>query len=136
MKASSYFILPGTLTISRKRMKRRDKEALKKKRCAELEKIIIDCVCSQYKVSLEKMKVKTRKRDIRWPRQVCCYLLKYFYGKDKSLGQIAELFYQDHATVISARKTVENLRLVHQEERTEIIRLKIMIVKKLREATL
>ncbi len=65
-------------------------------------------VCDYFKIEVEVLKSKSRKREILQARQIAMYLSKEM--TDFSLVQIgAELGGKDHSTVLHACKTIKNL---------------------------
>lgn len=68
--------------------------------------IIIREVCQKYDLSFEKLKSKTRERDITFPRHLAMYLIKRRTGM--SLEKIGQLFNRDHTTVIHALESIQN----------------------------
>lgn len=72
----------------------------------------INMVCSEYFLTPERLKEKTRKREIVEARQVAMNLV-YQRFKDSKLISLADIGKyigdKDHATVLHAAKTVNNL---------------------------
>jgi chromosomal replication initiator protein len=69
---------------------------------------IQDLVAEHFKVSVDTLSGKTRKRSIVIARQLSMYLAKKL--TDKSLKTIGEMFGgRDHSTVIYSCKTVQDL---------------------------
>lgn len=68
---------------------------------------IFDTVCEVYGVTMNELKLKSRKRSIVEPRQI----IMYFINKKTPLilKEIGSIFNTDHSDVIYARKTVENI---------------------------
>ncbi len=65
-------------------------------------------VCEYFNIPLEQLKSKTRKREIVQSRQVAMFFAKSF--TKNSLATIgAQIGGKDHATVLHACKTVNNL---------------------------
>ena len=65
-------------------------------------------VCSFFNIGMEQMQSKTRKREIVQARQVAMYFAKSF--TKSSLATIgSQIGGKDHATVLHACKTVNNL---------------------------
>jgi chromosomal replication initiator protein len=61
-------------------------------------------VGSQFKVSVDQLKSRSRKRSIAFPRQVGMYMTRKF--TDQSLADIGELYKRDHSTVLYAIKVI------------------------------
>lgn len=59
---------------------------------------------TQFKVSIDQLKSKSRKRSIAFPRQVGMYMTRKF--TDQSLADIGELYQRDHSTVLHAIKVI------------------------------
>jgi chromosomal replication initiation ATPase DnaA len=72
---------------------------------------IIDAVCQYYGMTTEQIFKRSRARDILDPRRILTYLLR----KDAQLNlkHIADMFAQDHTTVIHTCKTIENDLATH-----------------------
>ena len=65
-------------------------------------------VCDYFKVSIDALQSKTRKRDIVQARQLAMYFAKKY--TNASLSSIGiQIGKRDHATVLHACKTVDNL---------------------------
>ncbi len=70
---------------------------------------IQDIVCKHFSVPMEVLHSKSRKREIVQARQIAMYLSKvYTKNSLQTIGQ--EIGSRDHATVLHACKTVNNLR--------------------------
>ena len=69
---------------------------------------IKEAVCEYYNLELKDIQTKSRKREVAQARQVAMYLARKY--TKKSLSVIgSEIGNRDHATVLHACKTVENL---------------------------
>lgn len=69
---------------------------------------IQEAVCDYYNLELKDIQTKSRKREVAQARQVAMYLARKY--TKKSLAVIgSEIGNRDHATVLHACKTVENL---------------------------
>ena len=66
--------------------------------------LIIGLVCGYFKMSLEKMVVRTRLRTTVYPRQIMHYMLAT--KSTLSLMDIGRLFGQDHTTIGSSRNKI------------------------------
>ncbi len=80
---------------------------------------IVRAVENEYGVSFAMIKEQTRKRHILEPRQIIMWALKEI-RPTMTLSSIAELFGKDHATVIHARKLVDQLIQTDQMYRERI----------------
>lgn len=70
---------------------------------------IIDKVCDHYQMPKELLVSNTRKREVVWPRQIAMSLLKKYTNlSNAAIG--FEFGGKDHATVLHARKVVDNMR--------------------------
>jgi len=65
-----------------------------------------ELVSGQFKVSLEDLRSRSRKRSIAFPRQVAMFLARKY--TEESLADIGRAFNRDHSTVIHAIKTVSS----------------------------
>lgn len=63
-----------------------------------------ELVSGQFKVSLEDLRSRSRKRSITFPRQVAMYLSRKY--TEESLSDIGKTFNRDHSTVLHAIKAV------------------------------
>jgi hypothetical protein len=68
--------------------------------------MVMKIVSSCFGLTAEQLVEKTRKSDIRIPRQLCQYLLNM---KGYSTEKSASSFNQDHATVINSKKRINEL---------------------------
>ena len=68
---------------------------------------ISELVGSQFKVSLDDMRSRSRKRAISFPRQVAMYLCRKH--TEETLADIGRVFRRDHSTVMHAIKTISGL---------------------------
>ena len=58
----------------------------------------------QYKISLDELKSRSRKRSVAFPRQIAMYLTRKY--TDISLADIGNLYNRDHSTVLHAIRVV------------------------------
>ncbi|MCL7489158.1 MAG: chromosomal replication initiator protein DnaA [Desulfobulbaceae bacterium] len=58
----------------------------------------------QYKISLDELKSRSRKRSVAFPRQIAMYLTRKY--TDSSLADIGSLYNRDHSTVLHAIRVV------------------------------
>ncbi|WP_028319271.1 chromosomal replication initiator protein DnaA [Desulfobulbus elongatus] len=65
---------------------------------------IRDLIGSQFRLSAEELRSRSRKRSIAFPRQVAMYLTRKF--TDRSLADIGSIYNRDHSTVLHAIKTI------------------------------
>jgi chromosomal replication initiation ATPase DnaA len=68
---------------------------------------IINVVCATMDITPQEIKSRTRKHEIVWARQLAMWWLKKIMNL--SLTEIGRIFKRNHATVIHAIKTVDNL---------------------------
>lgn len=68
---------------------------------------ISELVGRQFKVSLDEMQSKTRKRSVAFPRQVAMYLSRKH--TEDTLADIGKVFKRDHSTVMHSIKVVSGL---------------------------
>ena len=68
---------------------------------------ITELVSDQFKLSLEELRSKSRKRAIAFPRQVAMYLCRKH--TQETLAEIGKVFRRDHSTVMHAVKVVSDL---------------------------
>lgn len=84
--------------------------------------IIINIVFDYFQIPAHFQTAKIRKREIVQARQVSMYFLRTFTKQTES--KIGSYFDRDHATVIHAVKTVNNLYDTDRSFRTDILTLK------------
>ena len=94
-------------------------------------KFIIDLVCKEYNVTKQEVFARTRNREFVFPRQVMMYVADFVFKKE-TLSQIGSNFGgYHHATVIHAKKTVNDVlfydkfhhkKIMHILEETCVIR--------------
>jgi chromosomal replication initiator protein len=65
---------------------------------------IRDLIGCQFRVSVEDLQSRSRKRAVTFPRQVAMYLTRKY--TDKSLADIGNMYNRDHSTVLHAIKTI------------------------------
>lgn len=65
---------------------------------------IRDLIGSQFRVSVEDLRSRSRKRSITFPRQMAMYLTRKY--TDKSLADIGNMYNRDHSTVLYAIKVI------------------------------
>jgi chromosomal replication initiator protein len=65
---------------------------------------IRDLIGSQFRVSVEDLRSRSRKRSVTFPRQLAMYLTRKY--TDKSLADIGNMYNRDHSTVLYAIKTI------------------------------
>lgn len=84
-------------------------------------KRIQEAVCNYFQVTLQDLKTKSRYSEIRYPRQVLCYLLM----KHTSMGcpAIGRLLEQDHTTILYSKKVIET-----EMERYEYVKKDISVL--------
>jgi chromosomal replication initiator protein len=68
--------------------------------------MICDMVSSEFKVSVQDLQSKSRKKAITIPRQIAMYLSRKY--TDDSLADIGKTFNRDHSTVLHSIKVVTN----------------------------
>jgi len=78
-------------------------------------------VCRFYRMEPWELMQKKRKREIVQRRQLCMYLAKKY--TTASLAVIGSEYLKDHATVLYAIKTIENLITTEREFRGEVVQI-------------
>jgi chromosomal replication initiator protein len=61
-------------------------------------------ISSQFKVSVDELKSRSRKRSVTFPRQAAMYMTRKF--TNQSLADIGDLYNRDHSTVLYAIKVI------------------------------
>lgn len=72
----------------------------------DLERSVINLSATLTNVKPDRLFLKTRMREIAFPRQLAIYILR---KKGYTTHAAAKLFGKDHATAMHATKTIENL---------------------------
>jgi chromosomal replication initiator protein len=91
----NYYVAPGLFK----------KELIKFTKCKSDK--IIDLICTNYKVSFDDIKSKSRKRNVVMARQLICY---FIYEHTKlTLIKVAEMLNRDHSTIIYSKDIVKEL---------------------------
>lgn len=65
---------------------------------------IRDLIGRQFRISVEELCSRSRKRAVTFPRQLAMYLTRKY--TDKSLADIGSMYNRDHSTVLYAIKTI------------------------------
>ncbi len=65
---------------------------------------IRDLIGSQFRVSIDDLRSRSRKRSVSFPRQMAMYLTRKY--TDKSLADIGNMYNRDHSTVLYAIKVI------------------------------
>jgi chromosomal replication initiator protein len=68
--------------------------------------MVCDMVSSEFKVSIQDLQSKSRKKSITIPRQIAMYLSRKY--TEDSLADIGKAFNRDHSTVLHSIKVVTN----------------------------
>jgi len=86
---------------------------------------IRDLIGTQFKVSIEDLHSRSRKRSVTFPRQVAMYLTRKY--TDRSLADIGNIYNRDHSTVLYAIKaiTMEMSRNTSVREQVDLLSSKI-----------
>lgn len=87
--------------------------------------IIINTSCEYFKLPLERLQVKCRKREVVFPRHVIMFFLTEY--TDLTFKQIAGIFHQDHTSAIHGKSTVIDLMESDETVRDRIDELKKQI---------
>lgn len=69
--------------------------------------LISELVSSQFKISIQDMQSKSRKKKISFPRQMAMYLSRKH--TDETLADIGRVFNRDHSTVMHSIKVISGL---------------------------
>jgi chromosomal replication initiator protein len=82
---------------------------------------IIQLVENCLRVPYDKLKHRTRKREVCFARQVCMYLLST--RTHASLKTIGDLFNRDHSSVIHARELIKDLMETDENVKMQVANL-------------
>jgi chromosomal replication initiator protein len=66
-------------------------------------------VGGQFKVTVQELRSKSRKKEVAFPRQVAMYLARKY--TEQSLADIGKAFNRDHSTVLHSIKVVSDRQL-------------------------
>ena len=67
---------------------------------------IRDFIASQYKISIQDIQSKSRKKTIAFPRQVSMYLARKY--TEQGLAEIGKAFNRDHSTVLHSVRVISD----------------------------
>lgn len=110
------------------------KEEIKKNKTVTPEEII-NCVCNLYNVTPEQIRSKTRKKEVRNPRQILCFLIRKYikfdnvFGekKDISLQKVGDALCKNHATVVHSLRVIKNSCDTDKEFKSEIEKVEVIV---------
>lgn len=89
---------------------------------------IINTVCDHYGITPEQMMMKTRKSEIRFPRQVAIYFCRTLRAsRQEKLEYIGRKFKKDHATVLHSMKVINNELYTNKSFKIEMKQLRSII---------
>ena len=84
---------------------------------------IIRTVCYEFDTKIDELKIKSRKRELVMTRQIIAWMIKSKIVKNSmSLASIGEVIGRDHATVLHACRTVNNLIETERDFKDQMIR--------------
>lgn len=69
--------------------------------------IIVEIVCDVFDIDQVQLRKRCRKRELVVARYMCCFFIRKY--TTKTLAYVAEMFNQDHTTVIHGITTINNL---------------------------
>jgi chromosomal replication initiator protein len=86
---------------------------------------IRDLIGRQFRVSIDELRSRSRKRSVAFPRQVAMYLTRKY--TNISLADIGSIYNRDHSTVLYAIKTItmDMSRQVSVREQVEMLCAKL-----------
>lgn len=91
-------------------------------------KTVISIVCKYFGMSLEQLKVKGRKRQLCYSRQVLHFYLAT--RTSMQLVEIGDLFSQDHTTVMASRNKIINLYKKNPTVRLDVDQINELLPKR------
>ena len=71
--------------------------------------MVCELVGGQFKVTVQDLRSKSRKKEVAFPRQVAMYLARKY--TEQSLADIGKAFNRDHSTVLHSIKVVTDRQL-------------------------
>lgn len=80
--------------------------------------MIVEAVCAEFRVTVDQLKHRSRKRPVVEARQALCYTLRYKLGY--GIVRIGDIINRDHTTVIHSCRTMQNLIETDQHMRSRI----------------
>lgn len=72
------------------------------------EQKLITSFCNITEISLEELRSKSRKKEVRQARQILMRLIKFNFP-ELSLKKIGYIFKHDHATVLHSIRVIQNM---------------------------
>lgn len=99
--------------------------------CASPE-VIINVVCEYYGLEEEDLQRKTRRSDIRFPRQLCMYFIREmtrYCEEHLTLEAIGKMFNLHHATVVHSCRMIKDTREYHKELAKQIEEIQDLIIR-------
>lgn len=85
---------------------------------------IIETVTKHFNISFDEINVRSRKREVKWPRQVIMYLMSRYTAQSYDfIGRLFTGLDFDHTTVIHSKNTVQGYVDVYDEVRCEIMEI-------------
>lgn len=91
--------------------------------------VVMSVVSNYFKVDINDMKSKVRKREIVVPRQLCMYIMATY--SSLTLKRIGLIFHRDHSTVIYAKELMKDLSDTDKKYKTYINECLSLISEKL-----
>ena len=110
-------------------------EIVKKNKKKVVPEDIVDCICNLYNITPEQIRSKTRKKEVRSPRQILCFLIKKYIKiesclgekKDISLQNIGDVVCKNHATVLHSLGVVKDSYETNKKFKEEIEKIELIV---------
>jgi hypothetical protein len=71
------------------------------------QQVLIEQICIRYGITVEQFSGRWRPQEVAHARQLFCFIMKKYYGKEVMLKDIGSVINKDHSTVITAIKVYE-----------------------------
>lgn len=87
---------------------------------------VINVVCTFYKITVNDLKTHIRTNEVSYRRHVCIWLLNQYTRLNKV--SIADIFDQDHSTIVAGIRSIDNKMKVYSVVKEEISEIKYLLI--------
>lgn len=91
---------------------------------------MINIICLYLNVDFEEVKAKRRFRELVDARQIICYFIEIYFKNKITLSDVGHLVNIDHASVLHAKKMVQNHIQTSKNYKSTIYEIKCLIEEK------
>ncbi len=85
--------------------------------------LILDVVCLYFGVTIDDLKQRSRKQIWRYPRQICCHLIRNTLNSSITFVSLGKIFDIDHATAIHSINKVQELIETNDLVRKDVLNI-------------